>query len=281
MFVADRLVFLELHKTGGTHIGRWLGELVGGEQIGKHNRLPAALADRFILGSVRNPWDWYVSLWAYGCGGEGSVYVQTTRRLSFRYCHQQLAAEMGRDRAGPREWLLQCGHDLVKPVAAWRSCYRDADDARAFRRWLHMLLDPARRFDMAEGYGFSPVAHCGGLMTYRYLKLFTRLGDSLYRDERLARPQGLREAWRDSRLVSYLVRNEHLEDDLLEALERAGYPPRAEQREALLQARSRKTNSSRRRSTDFYYDESSIELVARREALIIEEHGYQPPLGIA
>ncbi len=40
MFVSDKLVFTELHKTGGTHIYSWLSRLIGGEQRGKHNRVP-------------------------------------------------------------------------------------------------------------------------------------------------------------------------------------------------------------------------------------------------
>ena len=69
MFEADRLLYIDLHKTGCSHIGRLLQETVGGRRLGKHNRPSAMPTDRMIIGSVRNPWDWYVSLWAFGCKG--------------------------------------------------------------------------------------------------------------------------------------------------------------------------------------------------------------------
>src|SRR5690606_10461451 len=82
MFVSDRIVFLELQKTGCTHIRNLLQELVGGELVGKHNRAGRELCsvDRFFLGSVRDPWEWYISLWAYGCDRKGVVFGTVTKR---------------------------------------------------------------------------------------------------------------------------------------------------------------------------------------------------------
>lgn len=277
MFISERLVFTELHKTGGSHIGKWLAHLVGGEQIGKHNRIPEALWSRFILGSVRNPWDWYVSLWAFGCGGQGGVHRRVTRRLDCAYATGSLGHEMGRRIPSPWVVTRQCWHDLRKPVRHWKETYRDPADALAFRRWLEMLMDPARRFDVAEGFGFSPVSDWAGLLTYRYLKLFSRLGDRLYTDKRLKTRQGASQLWHESRLVNFIVQNERLEHDLIAALELAGIPLDASQREALLGARNDRTNTSRRLPMAHYYDRESIELVRIREALIIEDHGYQPP----
>ena len=278
MFVSDRLVFTELHKTGGSHIGKWLARLVDGEQVGKHNRIPEEMWGKFILGSVRNPWDWYVSLWAFGCGGQGSVHRQVTRRLDWAYATNSLSHEM--DRRIPSPWIIsrQCWQDLRKPIGDWKETYRDPSDAVGFRRWLAMLMDPARRFDMGEGFGFSPVSNWAGLLTYRYLKLFSRLGDRLYNDRRLNTLVGAGELWRETRLVQFIVHNERLENDLIAALEAAGIPLNPSQKETLLSARHNKTNTSRRLPMAHYYDAASIDLVRKREALIIEEHGYQPPV---
>lgn len=277
MFVAEKLVFLELHKTGGTHIGRWLAKLVGGEQVGKHNRLPMALRDRFIVGSVRNPWDWYVSLWAYGCSGQGSVYRQTTRRLDLHYVRSQLCREMGVHRVTLGQGAVQCWHDLRKPVAAWRSVYQNSEDAGAFREWLKLMLDRRHRFDMGEGYGFSPVSWAFGLMTYRYVKLFTAMDTALYRDAALGTLGGLRELWKNKALVGFVVRNEMLEPDLLTALRLAGYDISIEDEADLLSGRLNRTNTSKRRATAYYYDDDTAALVGQREAFIVETHGYRPP----
>jgi hypothetical protein len=275
MFVNDRLVFVELHKTGCTHIGKWFGRIVGGEQIGKHNRVPLELRDRFVIGSVRNPWDWYVSLWAYGCAGKGSVYRQTTRRLDLSYARSQLSSEMGRPRVDVKEALRQCLSDLRTPATKWRAAYSDASDPRAFRTWLRLMFDWDRRFDIGEGYGFSPVAKWAGLMTYRYLKLFTTLDDRLYTHPELGTETGSSLIWKRERLVSFVIQNERLETDVLAALAATGYTIPADMEQALHAAR--KTNTSSRLPAAHYYDEESIELIAQRESLVIKEHGYTPP----
>ncbi|MBA2883010.1 hypothetical protein HNR65_003367 [Desulfosalsimonas propionicica] len=277
MFISEKLVFTELHKTGGTHICSWLEKLVGGEKVGKHNRIPPSLWDRFIIGSIRNPWEWYVSLWAYGCGGEGSAYHQTTRRVNLNYLNRQLHGEMGLRRLPPSCWALQLWHDIRKPVVSWRSVYGDPYDAGAFRNWLRLMLNPARRFDMGEGFGFSPVSMGFGLMTYRCLKLFTRLRTALYKDRSLAKPEGIRRALDEERLVCFVIRNECLEKDLLEALALAGCEVSDKDRCALFSARNNKINTSRRFSASHYYDRETVELVANREKVIIENYGYTQP----
>lgn len=277
MYVAERLVFVELHKTGGTHIGTWLARLAPGEQVGKHNRVPPALRDRFVIGSVRNPWDWYVSLWGYGCDGKGAVFQTVTRGLDLGYLWRDLGIEMGSTGIPVGTMLRQAVADLQRPVSAWRRVYRDANDAGAFREWLQMMMDVPRRFDVAEGFGFSPVSQWAGILTYRYLKLFTTLDARLYTDTTLATEAGARAALAKHRLVRGIIRTEHLEEDFIDALQRAGYALTDEQCAAVRAGRHAKTNTSGRRSASYYYDAAAIDLIARREALIIGEHGYVPP----
>jgi hypothetical protein len=173
--------------------------------------------------------------------------------------------------------LRQAVADLQRPVAAWRRVYRDANDAGAFREWLQMMMDVPRRFDVAEGFGFSPVSQWAGILTYRYLKLFTTLDARLYTDTTLATEAGARAALAKHRLVQGIIRTEHLEEDFIDALNRAGYALTEEQCAAVRAGRHAKTNTSGRRSASYYYDAASIDLIARREALIISEHGYVPP----
>lgn len=277
VFVTPKLVYTELHKTGGSHIRRWLAEVLVGEQIGKHNRIPAHLWDRFIVGSVRNPWDWYVSLWAYGCGKKGSVYSRTTRRFDLSYYKRQLHPEMGQKRTNLKYSTQQFLHDMFKPVDSWQATYHDYKDILSFRRWLSMLLDDKRRYDVGEGYGFSPVSRRFGLMTYRLLKLYTKLGNQLYEDSDLATLPGIHDVWQRKRLSNYMICSESLEDDLLTAISRAGHIPTDEQRNAILAARHQKTNTSKRLPVEHYYDQENLDLVLRREQFVIEMFAYLPP----
>lgn len=81
MFVSERFVYLELHKTGCTHIRDILNELLDGGLIGKHNQATPELfrQRKIFFGSVRNPWEWYTSLWAYGCDNRGALFNNVTR----------------------------------------------------------------------------------------------------------------------------------------------------------------------------------------------------------
>ena len=278
MFVSEKLVFLELHKTGCSHIGKWLRELIPGEQIGKHNPAPPDLWDRFLLGSVRNPWDWYVSLWAYGCSGQGAVRARTTATTDLAYVRNQLFAEMGLSRFRVDIAARQLAHNVGKPWRAWLATYDDPSSPEAFRSWLRMMMDPERRFDIGEGYGFSPVSRWAGLMTYRYLRLFSDYGSRLYSAKRLGHSETARADFPEHRLVHFVVRNENLEDDLIEGLVRAGLPLTESDQQRLREARTKKTNTSKRRAAAYYFDTDTAELVARRERLIIERHGYRPPV---
>ena len=73
MFVNDRIAYLQLQKTASTHIAQLFREYVGGESLSKHSRLRDEHGDRHIVGSIRNPLDWYVSLWAHGCRNRGAL----------------------------------------------------------------------------------------------------------------------------------------------------------------------------------------------------------------
>lgn len=69
MILADRFVFLHLHKSGGTFVNECLLRfLPDARQVGYH--LPRPLVPREatelpVLGFVRNPWSWYVSWYAF------------------------------------------------------------------------------------------------------------------------------------------------------------------------------------------------------------------------
>lgn len=271
MFVSDRIVFLELQKTGCTHIRNLLQELVGGELVGKHNQAGRELfsGDRFFLGSVRDPWEWYISLWAYGCDRKGVVFGTVTKR--------------GRRIRG-RGWSVDpigAVRDLLRSrpnrnAEEWRRTYRDVNDAGAFREWLHMMHDGRELPDVGDGYARSALGRVAGLLSYRYLKLFTcRKGESEML-HRLSTFEQVAAHERDHCFIDHFIRNENLESDLLDALRRAGctLPSSIESRVA---ARPRTNTSSRKQGPGYYYDAHTEALVGARDRLVVDRFGYRPP----
>lgn len=277
MVETDRLLYIDLHKTGCSHIRAVLQTTVGGRPIGKHNRPPRMPTDRFILGSIRNPWEWYVSLWAFGCLGKGAVHGRTTQRFTPWYYRKGLMAEMSQRRWRAGRVLRTMWSDASKPVGDWCEVYADAYDRGFFRRWLKLLLSQERRFDVGEGFGFSPMSRYAGLMTYRYVKLFSRDISSLFSRRCPSSAEELRDFDAHQNALDATVRMESLESDLLTALQRAGYELRPEYVQKVNAASSRKTNPSEHREAAYYYDEETLDLVEKREQLIIAKYGYERP----
>ena len=276
MFLADGLVYLELQKTGGSHINRLLQRYTDGEVKGKHHRLNETLENHYILGSIRNPWDWYVSLWAFGASGKGAIRSRTGRRIDWSpdYYFRLLPESMGRQKLGITELVRSVYHDALKPVTRWQQSYRDVEDADGFRQWLQLVLDKKRRFDIGEGYGFSPVSKHSGLLCYRYFRLYT-LGDSVYTDARLKTYSGLQDFDRDCNITDGIIRTDNLEADFIRVLDEAGMSLDDEQIQSIREGG--KTNASKRNTAAYYYDQESLELVAEQEKYLIRKYGFSAP----
>jgi hypothetical protein len=271
MFVTEKLIYLQLQKTGCTHIVRMMTELVGGELIGrKHARLEPNfdLAGRKIVGSVRDPWSWYVSLWAFGCIRSGTVYSSTTTRNFRKHLIQR--------KKYPRHWLGGLWAELVKPTACWSRLYADSNDPSLFREWLKLTLDPHRAHDLGENYGYSTLSPFAGLLTYRYARLYASETESIFPPAGLRTLDALRNFDHNHNLAELVIRNESLEDDLISVLKTCGHKLDKSAEEKIRKAQ--KTNTSKHKATGEYYDAETLELVAQKEALIVGKYGYKPPV---
>lgn len=246
MFVSEKFVFIELHKTGCTHILHILGELLDGELIGKHNQASPNLFinGRVFLGSIRDPWEWYTSLWAYGCDKKGLLFHRVT---------------LG-----------------SKDRKKWIDTYRDVNDANAFRIWLSMMHDTKYINDIGEGYSNCSVNRFCGLMTFRFLNLFcTKVGEREKLNELSSFEQSKNYEGRNC-FINHFIRNENLEADLFNGLENFGQPISNEIKSTVM-SKSRTNTSSRKHGPGYYYDIASEQLIAQRERVIIDKFKYQAP----
>ena len=261
MFVTDRLVYLQLQKTGCTHIARLLAQICPGEQVQKHNRLPPELraSGRIILGSIRNPWDWYLSLWSYGCGKKGALY----KRL--------VARDLDRNKASASGNLSE----KHSPLFAWHNAYGNNDEPEHFRQWLRMVQNPDNRYDLGERYAESPLSLGNGFFTYRYLYLYTGNLETLF-SPAITSPENLRAVIENDNLLDFTIRNEQLEDDLVKGLAHCGITLNQDQTNLIYSA-PRTNTSLRRKPAADYYDRDTIELVRARDQFLIEKYRYTAP----
>jgi hypothetical protein len=270
MFISDKIVFLELQKTGCTHIRDLLGELVGGQLVGKHNQASPRLftEGRVFLGSVRDPWDWYVSLWGFGCHRKGTVFGNVIKDgIKFRGRHWSTHP-------------FSAFHELLQSrpnrlAHQWRRTYQDVNDPGAFREWLHMMHDKAFRPDV-EGYAQSRAGQVTGYLTYSYLKLFACKKGNTDALNAITTSDQLVEYEARNCFIDHFIRNDHLESDLLAALKSAGFAVSAATESKVL-SRPRTNTSSRKRNLDYYYDASSAQLIDYWDRLVVEKFGYSMP----
>lgn len=266
MFVHPLFVYPQMHKTACTHITRVLQATVGGVQRRKHARLRTDPDPRLaVLGSVRNPWDWYVSLWAFGCSGRGLLYNSLTapalspvRLRSFA----QHVASAGIER-------MQFRMPPPRDRRYWLRLYSDVNDVRLFREWLNSLFRYPTASHVVEGFGGSPLAGFAGFMSYRFLRLYSR--PSKWREEHRAitSPEQLGGYWKRNALTGSFVRMEDLEADLSEFLSSLGYSFSPGEL-----GKFGKTNTNVHRDYRYYYDDQAVQLVEDRDRLIVGEFSY-------
>ena len=69
MIITDRFVFIHMHKTGGQFLNEVIARCIPDQRtVGYHlprTEVPAEAAHLPVVGVVRNPWDWYVSWYAF------------------------------------------------------------------------------------------------------------------------------------------------------------------------------------------------------------------------
>jgi hypothetical protein len=245
VFISDQFAFLELHKTGCTHIRKILNELLDGELVGSHNQAHSELftGKRKFLGSIRDPWEWYLSLWAFGCDKKGGVFNQT----------------------------YQSENSME-----WQDTYKNVHDAEAFRKWLHMMNDVDYLADLGEGYCDRRISRIAGLMTYRYLILFCTKRGNMEKLNELSTLEQIKEYDKNNCFIDHFIQNETLEADLFHVIET--YDPRipGDMKSKLL-SRPRTNTSTERAEPEYYYDIESENLVTQRESLIHEKFGYVAP----
>lgn len=277
MIVNDRLVYLRLQKCASTMISGLLVEAVGGERLApSHRRLDFDADGRLVFASLRDPWSWYVSVFAFACEGKGLANRLTGSQPRRRAVARVVAAEL-RARRSPLPALRVYAANRARPAPLYQRLLRDADDVGAFREWLALVHDPRRAGDLAPGYSRASMHEVAGFYTYKYLHL-------LARD---ARPISHTGAWvevdelvafdREQNVCDAFVRLDRLEPDLLSVLERAGYDLTDGLRAQIATACRDARNRSRHRPVTDYYDAAAIALVRRRDALIVDKHDFAMP----
>lgn len=255
MFVQQKLLYLELHKTGCSHVLKVLNGIpdFNGKIIGKHNAIYEVSKDqlgdlttKLKVGNIRNPWDWYVSLWAFGCMKKGGVYEQLTNKRLIN--------------------KLKNPKKLFHSSPEWIKVYETSDDPALFRNWLKMILITNRN-DLHEYKRVNQEIRIG-LMTSRYINLYTT--DIHSERNQLHNFDDIIQFDKKNNFIDIFLYNETLDQDIKALL------TRLQIQKSIIQqlVNAPRTNASKRKNYQEYYDEETRNLVAGMDKFIIAKHNY-------
>jgi hypothetical protein len=254
MFKCDQLIYIEMQKTGSTSIKSLLSNLFHGEQIGMHNAATQdqITSNKYIISSIRNPWDWYLSLWSFGVLGDGDLMKRLTKRNDSRL-----------------------SHELSENVTLWRDLYDRGDNVDSFRKWLKLIHNPGNSHFMGEGYANTAIVSFCGFMTYRYLYLCCQNISELINPGLISSYTDLVQFEKNNCYISFFIRQESLKDNLCKAVEKVR--PITREEKELIYGAEKALVSKRRFLISDYYDKESIELVRSRDRLLVTKFDYSPP----
>lgn len=270
MFISDKIIFLQLDKTASTHIAKLLNSVSPGTVLAKHSQLEESAGDRCVIGSVRNPWDWYVSLWAYGCDSKGKIFNQLKRpfpKVCYRLFKQSALQ--------PSDWgdaVRKAYNHSRKDHSYWKKLYYCADDPTLFREWLRAIFSDDGKGLLIGQYPHLPLRKFTGLLTFRFLFLFVESKVWRQRATKIQSRSEMETLYRDHRIVDRFIRMEHLEHDLRSILKDLKID--FDQRNFI---QKNKTNTSKHHDASFYYDDETIDLVIKHDHLLISEFNYKEP----
>jgi hypothetical protein len=247
----EEFIYLDVYRTGSTHVIRLFETVLTHPPVRafRHASLTkgrplGTTGGKTVFATVRNPWDWYVSLWAYGSDGKSAIRKHLSPHLGTR--------------------------DMD-------ALYDRRDPKASFSRWLNMMHDPAElNRVMKEDLPQSGLAPVIGLYSYRFLRVTTRWPKVLLRRPLIGSADGAVRHHRLFKAYDTLLRNESLTDDLLAFASRFPRSFKPDAAEAIRQADEQRRNSSSRSLTSYrdYYSEADARLVADRDAFLIRAFGY-------
>lgn len=269
MLITDKIIFIELHKTGSSHTRKIFLDVFKDncEILGKHdsyfniseNHLEN-FQGKIKIGNIRNPWDWYVSLWAFGCQKRGGLYNYLTSPYQIKLLSKKGLNFLIRNISGLEYSKLNRNK--------WESLYSDPYNIQNFNSWLNLLLDKSRH-DIGEGYKMSKISKFAGFFTYRYLRLYTYN----HKFDLIKSYQDLVNYDNNENFMDIILRNENLDENIIDISEKLGFTKN--ELKTILSKNKSKTNVSKRsHNYRTYYSNRSVELVEKYEKFIIDKYNY-------
>ena len=164
MIATDKFVFIHMHKTGGQSLGHIIERCMPSMQhIGYHypyHMLPEKFSALPVVGTIRNPWDWYISWYAFNTRNAGNpvfFIVSDGFQADFKNTLSNLI-NLGSDSQLSRNYrralieILPDSLDGNRGVGLTKDCIRGMDTEQGYYSWLfHRMHGDINRSDVHIG----------------------------------------------------------------------------------------------------------------------------------
>ena len=164
MIATDKFVFIHMHKTGGQSLGHIIERCMPDmQQIGYHypyHLLPQKYAGLPVIGTIRNPWDWYLSWYAFNTRNAGNpvfFIVSDGFQADFKQTLKNLI-NLGSDSKPSQNHrraladILPDSLDGNRGVGLTKDCIRGMQTAQGYYSWLfHRMLGDINRSEVHIG----------------------------------------------------------------------------------------------------------------------------------
>ncbi|MDB5523377.1 MAG: hypothetical protein JWM58_1140 [Rhizobium sp.] len=254
MIEYEKFIYLDVYKTGSSHIKNLLPAITEGKQIRvkRHGPLTSGrpyswTGGKLVFATVRNPWDWYVSLWSFAREGGGAMW---------RFFSEALPPEE-----------VQEMYDAGNPVVS-------------FGKWLHAVNDKDFMLRVIKNnLPESGLAGIIGLYTFRFMRVTTPYPTFLLKSWMVPSIDAAIRYQRWAHMYREVLRMESLNSDLKAFVgkyrERCDFKPDAEAMIDKYAETPRNTSIRLLPSYRDYYTEATRQLVADKDRLFIELFGYK------
>ena len=268
MYLTKDFCYLEMMRSGSTHVHRLFKKFIPeGEQIGHHGPPDKTIlsSERKFVGSIRNPWTWYLSVWSFGCQNGGHLHHRLTEKKIY---FDQLGL-----RLKPHLFPYVFFQQFFKPLQKWRLLFSDSDNAENFKIFIKLLYSNKRIYDLGDGYAFSPIHKFSGLMTYYYVWLHSSKRNLIYTNY-VDSFEKLKVFDKNFNILNYVIKSENLENDFFHFMKKMNISF-DDQKRTDVNKLDKSSKSFKKNSLDYYYDKECKELVQEKEKLIIEKYNYK------
>lgn len=254
MIEYEHFIYLDVYKTGSTHINNLLKQITLAPEIRRNRHASLTKVRPFtwkggklIFATVRNPWDWYVSLWAYGHTKENPLYGHIKQALGKR--------------------ALNRLYDMDNPKVA-------------FPLWLSSIHDPAFLAKILAGHRMpsSGLMDFMGFYTYRFMRVTLPYPELLLRGLFIRSVDGAIRMQRRFATYDVMMKSETLDEEFADFVakyrQRCGFTQEAV--DLVRERAEHHKNASNRTLPSYrdYYTDELRDLVARRDRLFIDLFGY-------